>query len=72
MCLLAPALSVCVGAGTRVSNLAKRLPPMTSEKAEHFHGIQVKLSFNGAIIPRILFSANKIVRAKVRLSFWFL
>jgi hypothetical protein len=37
---------------------------MPWEKAEYFHRILVALSANGEIIPRILFSANKFVRAK--------
>jgi hypothetical protein len=53
------------GAGTLVSNLAKGLPRMPSEKAEHFHGAEAALSLDGKIIPRILFSANKIVRVEM-------
>jgi len=64
MCFVAASLNLKVGAGTLDSNLAKRLPRMPWEKAEYFHRILVALSANGEIIPRILFSANKFVRAK--------
>jgi len=42
---------------------------MPLKKGEHFRPILVALSVNGEIIPRILFSANKFVRAKKRSIF---
>jgi hypothetical protein len=71
MCFVALSLNLNAGAGILDSNLAKRLPRMSLKKAEHFHRIMAMLSANGEIIPRILFSANKFVRAKMAVSFWF-
>jgi hypothetical protein len=42
------------------------------QKAEYFRGDPTALSLDCKIIPRILFSANKIVRATIELCFWFI